>query len=90
MQLAALLLLMQIPSAPAALQTPQTRFWDAAISGDTVALAAALRDGANIDSLDRRTARNGRRALNWAALHNRVDAIRFLAAMLLRLPRPGR
>jgi uncharacterized protein len=80
MQLAVLLLLIQIPSATAASQTPQTRLWDAAITGDTVALASALRDGANVDSLDRRTARNGRRALNWAALNNRVDAIRFLLA----------
>ena len=80
MQLAVLLLLIQIPSATAASQTPQTRLWDAAITGDTVALASALRDGANVHSLDRRTARNGRRALNWAALNNRVDAIRFLLA----------
>jgi ankyrin len=43
-------------------------------------MAAALKDGANIDSLDTRRARNGRRALNWAAINNRVDAIRFLLA----------
>ena len=70
-------------AAPCAAQspaTPQDRLWDAAIAGDTVALAAALKDGANIDSLDTRRARNGRRALNWAAINNRVDAIRFLLA----------
>ena len=60
--------------------SPQDRFWNAAIAGDTVALAAALKAGANVDSLDVRTARNGRRALNWAALHNRADAIRWLLA----------
>ena len=65
---------------PCASQTPQTRLWDAAISGDTTILAAALKDGARIDSLDVRTSRNGRRALNWAAINNRADAIRFLLA----------
>lgn len=67
-------------ATPCASQTPQTRFWDAAISGDTSALAAALKDGAWIDSLDLRTSRNGRRALNWAAINNRVDALRCLLA----------
>jgi len=65
---------------PCAAQTPQSRFWDAAISGDTSALAAALKDGARIDSLDQRRSPNGRRALNWAAINNRADAIRFLLA----------
>lgn len=50
------------------------------MSGDTVALAAALKDGARVDSIDLRTSRNGRRALNWAAINNRVDAVRFLVA----------
>jgi len=66
--------------SPLPLQTPQTRFWNAAIAGDTAALAAALKDGANIDSLDVRTARKGRRPLNWAAINNRADAIRWLLA----------
>src|SRR6266496_346123 len=65
---------------PCASQTPQTRLWDASISGDTTILAAALKDGARIDSLDRRPSQNGRRALNWAAINNRADAIRFLLA----------
>ncbi len=65
---------------PCASQTSQTRLWDASISGDTIVLAAALQDGARIDSLDRRTSQNGRRALNWAAINNRADAIRFLLA----------
>jgi ankyrin repeat protein len=69
---------------PAAAQSPnpspQDRFWNAAIAGDTIALAKALEDGASVDALDTRTARNGRRALNWAAINNRVDAIRWLLA----------
>ena len=67
-------------TTPGIAQTPQTRLWDAAIAGDTVALAAALKDGAQIEGLDRRTSQNGRRALNWAAINNRADAIRFLLA----------
>ena len=63
-----------------AAQTPQSRLWDAAIVGDTVALAAALKDGARIDSLDQSRSKNGRRALNYAAINNRPDAIRFLLA----------
>jgi ankyrin repeat protein len=75
-----LILLALTLARPCIAQTPQTRLWDAAIAGDTSALAAALTDGAQIDALDRRSSRNGRRALNWAAINNRVDAIRFLLA----------
>ena len=67
-------------AAQSPIPTPQDRFWNAAMAGDTVALAKALADGANVDALDTRTARNGRRALNWAALNNRADAIRWLLA----------
>jgi ankyrin repeat protein len=67
-------------ASPCVAQTPQTRLWDGAISGDSAALAAALKDGARIDSLDFRSSQNGRRALNWAAINNRPDAIRFLLA----------
>jgi len=74
------LILTLVVATPCHSQTPQTRLWDAAISGDTSALAAALKDGAQIEGLDRRTSQNGRRALNWAAINNRVDAIRFLLA----------
>lgn len=57
---------------------PQAIFWDSAMQGDTVAMAAALQQGALVDSLDTRQNYNGRRALNWAAWYNRVPAIRFL------------
>jgi ankyrin repeat protein len=67
--------------APAyAQETPQTRLWDAAIAGDTTALAQALDDDADVDSLDTRTNRNGRRALNWAAWYDHAPAIRVLLA----------
>lgn len=67
-------------AALAQCQTPQGRLWDAAISGDTAVLATALADGARIDSLDLRRSPNGRLALNWAAINNRVSAIQFLLA----------
>lgn len=44
-------------------------------AGDTLAIRQAVADGAVVDSLDTRTTRNGRRALNWAARYGRVDAI---------------
>lgn len=50
------------------------------MSGDTAALAAALAESARVDSLDLRRSPNGRLALNWAAINNRVSAIRFLLA----------
>ena len=59
---------------------PQALLWDGAMQGDTVVMAAALRSGAVIDSLDTRRNPNGRRALNWAAWYNRVPAIQFLLA----------
>ncbi len=60
--------------------SPQAKLWDAAIAGDTVQMAAALGEGARIDSLDTRRNPNGRRALNWAAWYNHSGAIRFLLA----------
>ena len=62
-------------------QDAQSRLWDSAIAGDTLGIRQALVDGARIDSLDVRRNPNGRLALNWAAWHNRVDAIEMLLAM---------
>lgn len=68
------------PPAAAQTRTAQDQLWDAAMQGDTAALADALAHGAAIDSIDTRVNPNGRRALNWAAWYNRVAAIRFLVA----------
>jgi ankyrin repeat protein len=78
----ALVISVLIPVQDAASQTPtpQTRLWDGAIAGDTVPMAAALREGARIDSLDTRRNPNGRRALNWAAWYDHPAAIQFLLA----------
>lgn len=69
--------LLAAPS-PLRAQDAQSRLWDAAISGDTVTIGQALDAGAQIDSLDTRRSVNGRRSLNWAALGNHADAIRYL------------
>lgn len=65
---------------PLAAQSPQERLWDAAQSGDTAAVRAALDAGARVDSIDVRRNPNGRRALNWAAWFNHADVIRLLLA----------
>ena len=59
-------------------QDAQSRLWDGAIAGDTTAIRMAVKEGAKIDSLDTRTNRNGRYALNWAAWGNRVAAVKLL------------
>jgi CubicO group peptidase (beta-lactamase class C family) len=58
----------------------QERLWDAARSGDTAGIERALADGADVEALDTRTSRNGRRALNWAAVNDHAEAIRTLLA----------
>ena len=77
----ALALALLLASPPASAQeTPQTRLWDAAIAGDTTAIAKALAEGADVNALDTRRNPNGRRALNWAAWYDHVPALRVLLA----------
>ena len=59
-------------------QTAQEQLWDASKTGDTVAMASALADGAALDALDTRRSRNGRFALNYAAWFNHPAAIGWL------------
>jgi ankyrin repeat protein len=70
-----------LAGAPLFAQDAQSRLWDAAIAGDTLALRQAIAEGAKIDSLDTRRNPNGRFALNWAAWHDRVPAIQLLIAL---------
>ena len=70
-----------LADSPLAAQDAQSRLWDAAIAGDTLAIRQAVVDGARIDSLDARRNPNGRLALNWAAWHDRAPAIRMLIAL---------
>ena len=59
-----------LSGAPLLAQDAQSRLWDAAIAGDTLAIRQAVADGAKVDSLDVRRNPNGRLALNWAAWAN--------------------
>lgn len=70
-----------LAGGPLLAQDAQSRLWDAAIAGDTLAIRQAVADGAKIDSLDARRNPNGRLALNWAAWHDRVPAIQLLIAL---------
>jgi ankyrin repeat protein len=70
-----------LAGSPLLAQDAQSRLWDAAIAGDTLAIRQAVVDGAKIDSLDARRNPNGRLALNWAAWYDRVPAIRLLIAL---------
>jgi len=71
------LMLSGLPAALAA-QDPQVALWEAARQGDTLVMGKALAAGAQVDSLDTGLSRNGRRALNYAALGNHVEAIAWL------------
>lgn len=56
----------------------QADLWDAAGDGDDTAIEAALEAGADVNALDTRSSRNGRFALNWAAIRNHSDTIQLL------------
>jgi hypothetical protein len=65
----------------------QDRLWAASIAGDTVMIASALADGAVIDSLD---PNGNRRPLNYAAINDRVPALRHLLARGAPINLPNR
>jgi CubicO group peptidase (beta-lactamase class C family) len=56
----------------------QANLWDAAGDGNLTLVEAALQAGADVNALDTRSSRNGRYALNWAAINDRTDVIRLL------------
>lgn len=69
------------PPATAPTAAVQESLWDAARRGDIRRAERALADGADIhalDTLSNEGGRSGRRALNFAALHNRADMVRWL------------
>lgn len=63
---------------PPSTKKVQNALWDAAISGDLEALEQAINDGGDVNALDVRRSRNGRRPLNWAAWYNHAEAITLL------------
>jgi CubicO group peptidase (beta-lactamase class C family) len=56
----------------------QANLWDAAGDGDDAEVEAMLEAGADVNALDTRSSRNGRFALNWAAIRNHPDTIQLL------------
>nr|MBX2870708.1 alpha/beta fold hydrolase [Saprospiraceae bacterium] len=56
------------------------QLWDAAIAGDVGAIKQALAAGADLEALDTRRSKTGRRAMNWAAYHNRTAVLGYLIA----------
>lgn len=58
----------------------QDNLWDAAGNGDQAAVESALKAGADVNALDTRSSRNGRYALNWAAINDHPDTIQLLLA----------
>lgn len=56
----------------------QKKLWDAAKSGDVEAARKAIVDGADINALDTRRSRSGRRPLNWAAYYNNIEVLKLL------------
>ncbi|NET31176.1 MAG: alpha/beta fold hydrolase [Cyanothece sp. SIO1E1] len=65
-------------SYPALNKSANAQLWDAAIAGDVELVKQALAAGAEIDALDTRRSKTGRRAMNWAAYHNHTTVLRFL------------
>ena len=66
------------PGQEATSPDAQVRLAAAIRSGDVAALRKAIAEGADVNALDTRKSRNGRRALNLAALSNQVVAIEIL------------
>lgn len=70
--------LLKIADTPASQATKD--LWAASQSGDVAAVKAALAAGADIEGIDFSENKNGRRALNYAALNNKPDVIEALLA----------
>lgn len=63
---------------PEYVSAAQRKLWDACISGDIEAARSALKDGADVNALDTRKNKNGRRALNWASWYGHTHIIELL------------
>jgi hypothetical protein len=69
---------LEIADTPASQATKD--LWAASQSGDVAGIKAALAAGADIEGIDFSENKNGRRALNYAALNDKADAIEALLA----------
>ena len=66
------------PSQASDSDDAQTRLWEAARSGDLKLARKAIEGGADVNLLDSRKSKSGRRALNWAAWFNHPEMIDLL------------
>jgi len=58
----------------------QNKLWNASKSGDSKAVLEAIDAGADVNALDTRRSRTGRRPLNWAAFYGHIEIIEILLA----------
>ncbi len=65
---------------PEAVSMEQIQLWNASISGNIQAAISALKSGAEVNSLDTRKSKSGRRPLNYAALAGHINMIEWLLA----------
>lgn len=68
--------MLDIPDKPANQATKD--LWEASKEGDVAGVKAALAAGADIEGIDFSENKNGRRALNYAALNDKPDVIEAL------------
>ena len=65
---------------PSTKQEANPQLWDGAKTGDLSLVKKALGMGADIQALDIRSSKTGRRAMNWAAFYNRLAVLEYLIA----------
>ncbi|MBC2844736.1 alpha/beta fold hydrolase [Winogradskyella flava] len=63
---------------PEPISEVQEQLWDACKVGDIEAVMIAVKNGADINALDQRGSKSGRRPLNWAAYYGHLDIINWL------------
>jgi len=65
---------------PSTKEEANPQLWDGAKTGDLSLVKKALAMGADLQALDTRSSKTGRRAMNWAAFYNRLVVLEYLIA----------
>ena len=63
---------------PETVSKTQENLWDACKSGNLKAAEIAMINGADVNALDTRGSKSGRKPLNWAAYYNHLDLLKLL------------
>lgn len=63
---------------PEPISKAQENLWDACKSGDIEAAKTAITNGADVNALDTRGSKSGRKPLNWAAYYNHLEILKLL------------